>query len=217
MAIPRAVLFDLDGTLVDSLRELAQATNQTLVSLGIPAVSESVIRTRIGQGARALVARSVDSEVDLDAALERFNAYYASISHRSLPYPGVVQLLERLGRHRVLRGVATNKPARFTATVIRGAGLDIAVDGWASADEAERKPRPEVLSLGLARCGGSAFAMSEVVYVGDMPVDIIAARNMGCRALGVSWGFDPDGLRAAQPDGVADDADALAALLGLPD
>lgn len=212
--LPRAVLFDLDGTLVDSLRELAHAANATAERFGQPPAPLELVRTRIGHGARALVEQSLGGVGRLDEAMDAFYAAYTKVLHRSAPFPGLVPLLERLGAAGVARGLATNKPAAFTGPLLRAAGLERHLEGWASGDEAERKPSPATLQLALTRAG-LAPRPEEVVYVGDMPVDVEAARRFGCRAIAVGWGLDPEGARASGPDAWADDPEALAAALGL--
>jgi phosphoglycolate phosphatase len=213
---PRAVVFDLDGTLVDSLDDLTEATNRTLEAFGLAAVSREDIRARIGRGARNLVAASIGEHADLDAALDAFLRIYREVmTDRTRPYPGLPDVLNRLGALGIRRAVATNKPAAFTGPILEACGLAPHLEGWASGDESQRKPDPASITLALERAGLSGLAPEQVVYVGDMPVDVSAGRNFGAQVVGVSWGFDPDGTRNAGPDVLCDTAEALADALGL--
>ena len=100
--------------------------------------------------------------------------------------------------------VATNKPSRFTVAALDALGLGATFGGVASADECPaKKPAPDVIRLALTRAGQPKDPRS-VLYVGDMPVDVEAARNFGCAVIGVEWGFAPAALRAARPDVLVD-------------
>ncbi|MFO0724786.1 MAG: HAD-IA family hydrolase [Myxococcota bacterium] len=200
----KAVLFDLDGTLIDSDEDIAAAVNQTLEELGRPKRSLAEIRTMIGRGARDLLARALDSSDDaaIEAARARFVRHYtaAPVAHTKI-YPGVIELLEALHRQGLALGVATNKPIALAAPIVKALGLDRAgIRGVAAADEVERrKPDPAVLALALERtCPGTPPA--EVVYVGDMGLDVETARAFGAAAVGVGWGFSRATVIAAGPD-----------------
>lgn len=215
--LPRAVLFDLDGTLVDSLQDLTEATNRLRESYALPASSPEEVRGRIGRGARNLVALSVGEKVPVEAALARFYKHYTAVmTDRTQPFPGVVSILDNLGARGVIRGVATNKPSAFTDPILERLGFSARLEGWASADESERKPDPATLHLALSRSGAPDLDPATVVYVGDMPVDVAAARNFGARVVGVGWGLDPEGLAAANPDAMVDSPHGLSEALGLP-
>lgn len=212
---PKAALFDLDGTLVDSLDSLTDAANFTAARFGLSPATREVVQQRIGHGARALVARTVEDQAPLEDALEVFFARYRDVMHQARPFSGLLELMARLGRAGVIRGCATNKPAVFTTPILESTGFAPELEGWASGDEAERKPGPAALRLALDRAGAPGLAQEDVVYVGDMPVDVAAARNFGCPAIGVTWGLDPEGLREAAPDHLVHSTEQLAAALGL--
>lgn len=191
-----AVVFDLDGTLVESDGDIARAVNAMLVALGRPARTRAQIRASIGHGARHLVECFLGSEDPalVDRGRDLFtDAYAAAPVVDTRVYPGIEALLAALGAADVAVAVATNKPARLTEPVVRGTGLPaLGVRAWASADETgRRKPDPAVLALALARLGLAGVSPARVAYVGDMAVDLETADRFGATGIQVSWGFAP--------------------------
>lgn len=213
---PKAVLFDLDGTLIDSLDDLTSAVNRTLKTYALSPVTPDVVRGRIGHGAAHLVSASVGPDIPLKEAMSTFQeAYAAVILDQTRVYPGLMSVLQRLEDLHIIRAVATNKPATWTNQIIRSLGLAERLNSWASGDECQRKPEPDVIQLALKRAQAEAISPQDIIYVGDMPVDVQTAQNFGCRCIGVAWGFDPTGLEAANPTLWADDAEALIRHLGI--
>lgn len=212
-----AVVFDLDGTLVDSLRDIADSLNEVLQSLDRPTYSNDVIRRMVGGGVRALLERALGSDADtlMPLARRRFAPIYERrlLAH-TRPYPGISSLLVALRRKGVRIGVATNKPAAYTGPLVRRLGIASVVHGVASADEvARKKPDPLVLQLALARMTDRTIPPERVAYVGDMPVDVHTARAHGALAVGVGYGFDPEGTQRSGPDVYAATGAALHASL----
>jgi phosphoglycolate phosphatase len=200
----RLVAFDLDGTLIDSDRDIAQAVNGTLRDLGLPLRSLAEIRTMIGRGARDLLARAMasDDAAAIEAARQRFVLHYAAspVEHTTI-YPGILSMLGALREAGLRLAVATNKPSALATVIVRALGLEAAgICAVAAADEVqERKPNPAVLALAQARACPDA-APEQTVYVGDMGLDIDTARAYGATAVGVLWGFAPDSVRERAPD-----------------
>jgi 2-phosphoglycolate phosphatase len=214
----RAVLFDLDGTLVDSHRDIARAVNDVLAALGLEPHPEATIRGMIGEGATVLLVRALgpDAEALLRPAKERFApAYLARLTESTTLYPGIATMLEALRGAGIPWGIATNKPAAFTGPLVEALALPrLGLGAWASADEVDaRKPDPAVLRLALERLGVRADP-ARVAYVGDMALDVLTARRLGARALGVAWGYDPGGLAELEAPVASDPARLLELLLG---
>jgi phosphoglycolate phosphatase len=184
------VVFDLDGTLVDSRRDLADAANAMVVELGGEPLSEVQVGDMVGEGATFLVRRVLDAagvEAELPAALNRFlELYDQRLLIHTRPYDGIVEALETLNA-RVPLAVLTNKPQAATDRLLAGLGLRGFFRDVVGGDtEYGRKPDPSGLNE-LARRSG--VTITETMLVGDSPVDLETTRRAGCRVALVSYGF----------------------------
>ncbi|HEY7409414.1 MAG TPA: HAD-IA family hydrolase [Vicinamibacteria bacterium] len=211
----RLVVFDLDGTLVDSSQDLAAALNASLrrVAPATPLLPLSEVRGMIGDGARQLVARGLaraglglSPEEVLPVFLEE---YGVRLLETTRPYEGVAEALDALVPRRL--AVLTNKPGDMSRRILDGLGLGgrfFRVLG--GGDLGSKKPDPEGLLLLLAEAGA---APGEAVLVGDSAVDVRTAHAAGVRAVGVSYGLGPESLRETPPDLLLDDLRELPAHL----
>lgn len=197
----RTLVFDLDGTLVDSVPDLADAARRMLARRGLATVSDAEVTAMVGDGAAVLVRRifAHHGTVPDDTAQGEFLAdYTAHAADRTLPYPGVADGLARL-RHAGWRlAVCTNKPVEPARHLLAELGLlghFVAITGGDSF--AVRKPDPDHVRQTLALAGGTA---PRAVMVGDSAHDIAAGRGAGLRTIHAAWGY-----------GAADGADAVAA------
>lgn len=182
------VLFDLDGTLVDSGKDIAEACNRTLVRLGLETLPEAEIISYVGDGIRRLMEKTLAGQPDgdIDAAVEDFRAdYFDNCLVHTVPFPGIMDLLRELKDHPV--GVVTNKPARFSKLIIDGLDMSAFVDSMVGGDEAPLKPAPEPLLLACERLG---VEPGPGLMVGDFVNDISAGRAAGLKTCGVLWGLD---------------------------
>ena len=224
----RLVVFDLDGTLIDSRQDLCNSVNATLESFDLNPLPDAVIASFIGDGAAMLIRRAlaVPGELPADAPPpeERFfneafafflDYYRAHKLDYTLPYPGVLDALEALktlpdGSTRKM-AVLTNKPVRPARAICEGLGLSPYFFGIYGGDSfSTKKPDP----LGLAALMAQArAAASETLMIGDSDVDIKTARNAGAWAMGCTFGLSPESLHEAQPDVVVDHASAWATAL----
>lgn len=212
---PRAVVFDLDGTLVDSVIDLANAANRTREAFGLAPLPLEVVRGYIGDGARRLVRRSLDGVEgdELERALEMFRAdYHSRCLENTLAYDGVADGLAALVQHGFPLAVCTNKPQAMAETVVDGLGLSRWLPVVVGARRGvELKPGPALLQLA---CEGLGVPAAEVWMVGDSPNDVGAAQAVGAVAVGVSWGLVPvEALRASGPDVVVDSFGGLVELV----
>jgi phosphoglycolate phosphatase len=184
------VVFDLDGTLVDSHRDLADATNALLVELGGAPLARETVASMVGDGAAVLVRRALTrAELDPDTpgALDRFLAHYDErLLATTKPYDGMVQTLDRLRpTHRL--AVLTNKPTRATMRVLDGLGLADRFDGVIGGDtEHGRKPNPAGM---LALVASAGDRPDETMLVGDSPIDLTTSRRAGVRICLARYGF----------------------------
>lgn len=206
------LVFDLDGTLIDSQRDLAASVNATLASSGRKPLDLPVIAGFIGDGASMLLQRALDAtggsdEHTLSSALRFFLGYYAAHSlDDTRCYPGVVPALEQLrGLSPDLpMAVLTNKPVGASRTICEALGLSrffFAVYGGNSF--ATKKPHPEGMHVLLSEASARAqrtLHPRRTVLVGDSHVDVETARNAGAKSIGCLYGLSPDTLRKSAPD-----------------
>lgn len=200
----RHVCFDLDGTLVDSYRDISTALNEVLVALGRPARDPEEVKTMIGSGVGVLLERGLGEENAelIERAKQQFKgAYTAHLLDTTRAYDGVLELIAALTARGIVTSIATNKPSFFTKPIVEALGLAKAgIRGVASADEApKRKPDPKIIELAIER-SGAAIDRAATMYAGDMPIDLETARAFGCPMVAVAWGFDPSRLKRLDPD-----------------
>jgi phosphoglycolate phosphatase len=216
MLSPAAVVFDLDGTLVDSRGDIVAALNHALQGTNRQPLPAIAIVGLIGDGARALCARAAqlpEASPDVDNLVERFIAYYEEHPvDLSRWAPGAVQALEDLAEIAELRlAICTNKPRTTTEAVLGALGVRTRFAAiYGGGDGPERKPAPGPLLAVVERLG---VAPNDVIMVGDGPQDIECARRAGARSVAVAAGFTPRSqLLAAKPDVMID---TLADLTGV--
>jgi phosphoglycolate phosphatase len=208
-----AVAFDLDGTLIDTAPDLAAAANSMLRILGGPPLPEHRIAALIGDGLDPFVARVLEESVgasQLDATLQSEahvllrNLYERDLFARGRVFPGVVQTFQVLENAALPLCCITNKESRFALPLLDAAGLRERFAVTVCADRPEdRKPSPDML---LAACRQLGVEPANLLYVGDSPSDIAAARAASCRVVAVTYGYgDHDVLAAARPDGLLGD------------
>ena len=201
----KLILFDLDGTLLDTLEDLSEAVNHALSLRGLPIHSLDEYRRMVGHGVRNLVQQALPSGADdalVDAALEDFKSYYqAHIDVHTRPYPGVPELLEDLHGRGVQLAVASNKFQEGTEYLIRRFFPDIPfVAILGNRPGAPLKPSPEIVQEVLSLSGVSA---EDALLVGDSPTDMRTAANGGIEALAVGWGYrSAEELASAFPEGL---------------
>lgn len=186
----RAIVFDLDGTLVDSRLDLAEAVNRARGELGLEPLADEAIVGMVGAGARNLVRRALGGEPDealLDRALEHFYRHYDAVClDRTRPYPGIDELIRALPADLPL-AVLSNKPERFVRRIVEHLGWGARFEVVAGGDTwPTRKPEPHGL-LDVARRLGVAPA--DVLLVGDSRIDAATAEAAGTGFLFVEWGF----------------------------
>jgi len=222
--VPRLVVFDLDGTLIDSRIDLTNSVNAMLEHLGRPELPETVIASYIGDGVSMLVRRALgDPEGDVHdeeyvgAAVEFFLDYYRE--HKldyTYVYDGVFEALDEIRQELpgVAMAVLTNKPVRPSRDICAHFGLDkYFFQNYGGNSFHTKKPDPSGLLTLMAEAsvlaagtigGGAAILPAETVMVGDSDVDVLTARNCGARSVGCLFGLAPHRLEAAAPDAMVD-------------
>lgn len=207
------LIFDLDGTLIDSRLDLANAVNATRAETGKPPLEHSLVYSYVGNGAPVLIRKAMGpeaSEAEVKDALRFFLDYYRdhAVDATGL-YPGVRESLDRLYAAGMQLAVLTNKPVRISEAIMKHFGLDsmlIRIYGGNSFEQ--KKPHPVGIDTLRAETGVGA---EQTWMVGDSIVDMQTARNAGVLACGVTYGFQPETLRECPPDLLVDRMEDFAA------
>ncbi len=196
------IIFDLDGTLIDSSTDLAISTNATRREFGLAPLNSALISSYVGNGAEMLVRRAMGPgtpEAQIQEAHRFFLQYYREHAlENTKPYPGICELITRLADRGDSQAILTNKPERISFDIVRALHLErffLRVYGGNSLPA--KKPDP----IGILTLGQDAgVALANILMVGDSAVDVQTARNAGVRSCGVAWGFQPKGFKADPPD-----------------
>jgi phosphoglycolate phosphatase len=188
--LPRAALFDLDGTLLDSLHDIGEAMNHALALHGLPPHPLPDYRRFVGEGVRLLVARAVPTgREDVQAAvLASYKSFYAEhLLKHTRPYPGVLDVLSRLAGEGVKLAVLSNKPDEATRQLVEALLPDVPFGAvYGERAGVPRKPDPTA-ALGIASELG--VEPGDCAFIGDTAVDMNTARAAGMYSVGVTWGF----------------------------
>jgi phosphoglycolate phosphatase len=208
------LIFDLDGTLIDSKQDLVDSVNATRRWAGLEPLGVERISSYVGNGAPMLVRRVLPDypEAELPHALRFFLDYYREhMLDSTTLYPGVREALDALHAAGIPLAVLTNKPVRFSLHLLEGLELEMhffRVYGGNSL--AEKKPHPQGIELLVQEAGASR---ERTMMVGDSAVDVMTAHNAGVRACGVAWGFQPETFAQEPPDFLIEDPRELAEMV----
>ena len=183
----KAILFDLDGTLLDTLDDIRASVNAMLREYGYPEITREQTRAYVGNGARTLVARAIPEGADLDACFEAFTRIFAdNKGERTKPYEGAVACLQSLKAQGYKLGVVSNKPHYATVTLMQKFFPDTFDFIMGDDGSFPRKPDPT-----LARYAALTLRVpcGECLFVGDGETDVLTAKNAGMAMAAVSWGY----------------------------
>lgn len=209
------VIFDLDGTLIDSAEDLAIATNATRAHFGMPPLDAKLIHSYVGNGAAMLVRRSLGPEASeelINEAVLYFVKFYRqhALAHTRL-YPGVAEIVNELSNQGLTLAILTNKPVRISTDIVAGLGLGERFMRIYGGDSFEQK-KPDPIGI-VTLMGETASAPEGTWMVGDSGVDVQTARNAQVRACGVAWGFQPETFEKYPPDVVVRSPEELLGVL----
>ena len=216
------ILFDFDGTLIDSVPDLAPAVNHMLSSLDYPAYSEDTIRMWVGNGAQMLVKRALSGDVNVNEnldmelfskALDIFLQFYKDhICIDTLVYPGVPETLKALKNEGYLMAIITNKPYAFIGPILNALELDGLFDLNIGGDSLSVK-KPDPMPL-LHACEKLNVSVEKALMVGDSKNDILAAKAADMQSIGVTYGYNyGESIDMYEPDAVVDHFSDLTALI----
>lgn len=205
----RVLIFDLDGTLIDSKADLALSVNATLEHMGRKALPPETVYSYVGNGAPLLVRRALGENVtdaEVEKGLAYFLAYYKEhMLDNTVPYPGVREGLSQL--EKCAMAVLTNKPVRFSTWILEGLGL-LRYFRYVYGGNSFKRKKPDPMGVEIL-LRDFAASTQEAMMVGDSDVDVRTARNSGIWACGVSYGLGAAGLRAHPPDVMVDSLEEL--------
>lgn len=213
-APPPIVIFDLDGTLIDTAPDLIHTLNIILATEDIPAIPFDIARPMIGAGVRPMLERALaergqyPGEAAMDTLFARYIAHYQDhIADHSRPYPGLENALDRLGAHGFTLAVCTNKYEALSLRLLDALGLTSRFAAICGQDTFPmKKPDPETLRLTIARAGGDT---ARAVMVGDSETDVNVARAAGIPVIGVDFGYTRIPMAELLPDRLIGHFDAL--------
>ena len=209
----KLVIFDLDGTLLDTIADLAESANYALKQLGYPTHDVETIRTFVGNGINKLLERALPAHEQTEENIMRMRSHFVPYydihnADLSTPYPGIVSLLEDLQAKGILIAVASNKYQEATVKLVKQyfPNIDF-VEILGQREGINVKPDPSIVFDILKKADVSK---EDVLYVGDSGVDMQTAINAGVDAVGVTWGFRPQAeLESFRPMGLIDKAEDL--------
>lgn len=201
----RAAVFDLDGTLLDTLDDLTDSVNYALARSGFPLRTREEVRQFVGNGVRRLAERAVPpgtGDETLSGFLACFRAHYAeNMTNKTAPYPGVCEALAELKKAGIRTAIVSNKFDGAVKGLWRRYFPDTVDDALGERDGTPKKPDPALLLEALERL---RVLPGEAVYIGDSDVDVETARNAGVPCIAAAWGFrSEESLRAARPLAIA--------------
>lgn len=209
----KCIIFDLDGTLVDSIYDITNAINYTMIQIGCPAHSVNEVRSYIGDGARMLVKRAIPKHLygQLDNILDMYRKRYSSnMLDKTVPFDGIPELISTLKKEGIAVGIASNKPdpdVKKINEVLFNSSFDVAL----GADEAlrARKPAGDIIDAALKALNSEK---KECIYVGDSHTDMETAKNAGVKCIIVNWGYET-AERLSEADYISDSCTNLLSLI----
>lgn len=211
--MPRAVLFDLDGTLIDSYDAITSSVNEVRRTRNLEPLGVAQVRPKVGRGVESLLRSTVEgTELSIDIPIYKEHHSRACVELTRL-LPGALELVQSLKHRGIPVGICSNKPGPFTKLILKSLEWADQFDVVCGPEDAAH-PKPDP---GMLKEAGKRLAISpeQMLYVGDMEVDVLAGRSVGCEVWIVSTGSDSiETLRNAKPDAVFQSLWEIASVLG---
>ena len=207
----QGVLWDMDGTVLDTLEDLWAAINVSLRRFELPEVSLDQVRAGLGNGAAHLVSVCAPPERQAEVLAFYKPWYDAHCNVKTGPYPGILPLMARLQARGVKQAIISNKPDPAVQELARSYFPGLLETAVGESESVRRKPNPDAVLSAVRQMG---LGLADCVYVGDTEVDLATAKNAGMACVAVSWGFrSREQLIAAGAERIADTAEELERLL----
>lgn len=186
----KAVLLDMDGTVLDTVEDIMNSANTALRKFGFPEMNSAQTKARLGNGSRVLITKALPEGTEpeiLEKVLEFYIPYYDTHSHiKTRPYDGILELLENLKNSGYKLAIISNKPDSTVKELAGEFFPDMLETAVGESETVKRKPNPDAVIAAAEQMG---FDISQCVYVGDSEVDIETAKRAGMDCISVSWGF----------------------------
>lgn len=210
----KACIFDLDGTLTDTLESLSYSVNSTLKEMGFSGISKEECKSFVGNGARTLIRRALQAAGDegaqrLDEAMKVYERIFSEgCTYHVVPYAGIAEMLRTLKKQEIKLCVLSNKPHNQTVKVVTDIfGQDVFAYVQGQTEHIEKKPNPAGLYYLLKKMD---ISKENTLYIGDSEVDIETGKEAGMKTVGVSWGFrSREILKEAQAEYIIDTPEEL--------
>ncbi|MDO5009365.1 MAG: HAD family hydrolase [Intestinibacter bartlettii] len=205
------VIFDLDGTLLNTLEDLGDSVNFALKSFGYPTRTYEEIRSFVGNGVKDLVTKAVPNGTDEDTILKCLQVfkdhYKTNMRNKTAPYNGIMNLLEELNSRGIKLGIVSNKYDFGVKNLNKYYFKDLIPVAIGEREGIRKKPAPDTVLTAMKELGSQRETS---LYVGDSGSDMITAQNAGMKSIGVTWGFrDADSLRESGADFLVDSPEQL--------
>lgn len=212
----KAAIFDLDGTLINTIDDLANACNYALEKSGYPTHEVIKYKKFVGDGKRKLIERIIPSNEKSDEVIDKveglFDEYYSDhMFDKTAPYEGIVTLLEELKENKIKLAVVSNKPHKFISEIVEKYFPGVFEISFGHREGYKTKPNPQSVLEVIEKFN---INKEECVYIGDSNVDMQTARNANLVSIGVLWGFrDEDELKAEGANFVVESSDEIKKLI----
>ena len=199
----KGIIFDLDGTTLNTLYDILDSINMTLEYFSCPNKTYDEVRMAVGRGSKNLIKNTFPTNTDektIDIALKKYiEIYNQNYNIKTKPYDGILDLLKELNNRNILLGVNSNKPDNLTKALVKNHFSNIGfVEVFGAIDGIAHKPDPTLANTIIKKMN---FNKDEVLYVGDSETDIKTAKNAEVKAIGCLWGFrDLETLQKSQAD-----------------
>jgi len=214
----KAILFDLDGTLIDSVPDLTLAINDMLLILGRKTFAQDVIKYWVGNGANVLVKRALSGNIEINKSLDKklieealeifLKSYSNHLAEATITYPYVIETLTELKQRKYRLVIITNKPSAFVLPILKSLNIDNLFEFYLGGDTLkEKKPNPEPLYYA---CNKLNININDAVMVGDSKNDILASNSAKMQSIGVTYGYNyGESLSDYNPTNIIDNFEEL--------